>query len=1493
MKTKWFNRVLAIAVALCLVTGMVPGSALATSADDADDAGSGDTVYVAQIDEQKYETLAEAVEKAEADDTITLLSNASISEATVLDGEDTDFTIDLSAYTLSFDNADANLSLTGGANLTLQNGNIEANELEESNYAVIRVESNSSVTLNNVTFTTNGAALYPKGDAAAVNVYSSTINAGAYAVATNAAGADNYGVAITLEDSDFNGDSAVFINVPGTLTMDNCTVQGIMHGVIIRGGTATIKDSTITMSYNGNETESESMAAYFDNRDWGTGNMVNLAAMTIGNKSTKSYQYPTDVTLINTTLKAEGKYGNLFPALYANGNSGEGLGVTLEYDADCTFISGETENSIVYGENITVTEPANIYVAQVGNNKYTTLAAAITAATNGQTVVLLSDVENVEEMIEVESSITLNLNGHTISSTADDSILGVYGGLTITDESLEKNGTIVSDPSYSGCYAVYVEDGNLTLLAGTLKSTVGAALYADGTVDIKGGAVIGAGDPSNIDYNLGCAIYVGGGSLSISDGSVTCATGYAVYINTGMVAPVSTITGGTFTGANGYAALEVDEYSSISVSGGAFSSDVTKYCAEGFAATDNSGVWVVGEVAVGLVAQVLDAEGNATGTYTTLAEAINAAENGQTVQLLGNVDISTAGVMITGKSIILDLNGHDILAANTTSAGSGNIYVTTTGGLTLKDSTADETSRVGSGKIYATTPYAAGQYSGGVIVVSGRFTMESGYIYTVIADDPENKGQFAVVLPSNTGSVTINGGKIEAGWYTISGNGTNQSSNSIITVNGGELISTADYAIYHPHSGTLIVNGGTIYGAAGGIAANSGTIEINGGLITSKGQGSTGSWGDGTGGLSNAAIHANASYGAVTVTITDGTITAQGDAVTIQTGAKHTATVAVSGGTFSSEVPKDYCADGFEPKDNGDGTFGVIEETSSGVAAIGDQTYATLQEAINAANNNDTVILLADVTESVAIAANQNIILNLDGHTLTNTDDADTICVALDGTLTVVDNSEAQTGTVNNTSTGYAAVFNNGTANLNGGTYTRTAGQWYTIVNHGEMTIDKDVTVTVDASVDSTSSMIENGYYYSSGTNERTCYVENVNQNPATLTIIDGTFSGGLNTVKNDEYGKLNISGGDFSNTTQYTVMNWNIAEITGGTFECNTSAVVYNASSEESSIGQLSISGGKFTSTVNCAVYVYSGTAEITDGTFSGNDDYYVISLPSNSESGVEVTITGGTYSSQYYCNNNSANYEAVKNEDGTYGVQEVKVAQVLSDNGAATLYTTLKAALNAATTGQTVQLLSDVTADSILIGSGVTLDLNGHQLTCNEFSGIGNIIDATEGEGKLVPNSVDSFIPTTKNPSLAIWDTDGYRFYSYTLDQYDTGYHVNADGSVMFCLTLTFENAEAWGKLNTDDNSVTVAFVSNLKDEEGNTIRFQFKDATVDSTALTASASNAKMVYLWMTFRGLENMAGETLEISPAIQCALFEYVADAISYFVPAADETTTVE
>lgn len=70
-------------------------------------------------------------------------------------------------------------------------------------------------------------------------------------------------------------------------------------------------------------------------------------------------------------------------------------------------------------------ETAN--VAKVGETEYTTLQDAIDAAKSGATVTLLADVNTPETSYTIRKSLTIDLNGKTITADGYDSVFAIKG----------------------------------------------------------------------------------------------------------------------------------------------------------------------------------------------------------------------------------------------------------------------------------------------------------------------------------------------------------------------------------------------------------------------------------------------------------------------------------------------------------------------------------------------------------------------------------------------------------------------------------------------------------------------------------------------------------------------------------------------------------------------------------------------------------------------------------------------------------------------------------------------------------------------------------------------------------------------------------------------------------------------------------------------------------------------------------------------------------
>lgn len=440
---------------------------------------------------------------------------------------------------------------------------------------------------------------------------------------------------------------------------------------------------------------------------------------------------------------------------------------------------------------------------------------------------------------------------------------------------------------------------------------------------------------------------------------------------------------------------------------------------------------------------------------------------------------------------------------------------------------------------------------------------------------------------------------------TITGNGTitsecGNNNSYCIDVNGGEVV----------------VENGKFYGAVTAIQVESGNLIINGGTFD----------------LAPTCKAQVPDYAKYVVNCID---KAFGD---------NTATISITGGTFVNFDPSDnpegtgtsYVAESYTPAIDVDGNFEILSESDENividkatgnkyvnqeameanevdfVSKIGNEYYETLQAAIEDASTGETVALLRDTKEDITVSNNKKITLDLGTYTLTNAN-SDTITVEIGSELTI-----EGSGTVDNKTNARAAIFNNGTVTLNGGTYDRTSetgesadvsggNSWYTICNHGEMTINAGATVKNTGSF---SSMIENGYYSYNDTNPRNGHVNGTNHQNPKLTINNGTFIGGLNSVKNDDGGILVINGGSFSNTTQAAVLNWNEATITGGTFIVESTGVnaVLNGASRTSSTendkGKLEITGGNFVSPSAPIGNYFTGTTKpvVSGGNFSSS---------------------------------------------------------------------------------------------------------------------------------------------------------------------------------------------------------------------------------------------------------------------------------------------------
>ncbi len=331
----------------------------------------------------------------------------------------------------------------------------------------------------------------------------------------------------------------------------------------------------------------------------------------------------------------------------------------------------------------------------------------------------------------------------------------------------------------------------------------------------------------------------------------------------------------------------------------------------------------------------------------------------------------------------------------------------------------------------------------------------------------------------------------------------------------------------------------------------------------------------------------------------------------------------VTGGSFSDKdsfVP--YLPAGNTLVENEDGKYELAPAEDS-VAVIGNKGYITLKEAVEKAEPGDVITLKKNVTESLTIAENAKIILDLGEYILTNDAGKHTIEVMKGGNLTITGK-----GTVDNVSHQKAAIKNNlgGTVTINGGSYTRSAeasqsgedsgdNSYYVIDNQGAMDITAGTFKFSDTNDGAFSSLIHNGWYTAS---------QNTEEVYATMNISGGEFTqgkGGKITLKNDDWGILNIAGGEFTQPQEgyYCVLSYNEATITGGTITGAVGAWGDGQGTYEK--GLLTISGD---AAINGKVQAReNGTVTIKGGTFTNTEFYCEADITKPGD----INITGGKF--------------------------------------------------------------------------------------------------------------------------------------------------------------------------------------------------------------------------------------------------------------------------
>ena len=994
-----------------------------------------------------------------------------------------------------------------------------------------------------------------------------------------------------------------------------------------------------------------------------------------------------------------------------------------------------------------------VAVAKIGDVGYATLADAIDAATDGQTITMLTDVE-LDDAVYIDKSITLDLDGKTISISAaypDLYAISVSSGtVTITG-----NGTIDAGDEI----ALYVLDGAVTIengSFGTVGVDDGSLTITDGTF----GYLMTTGGTTTVnDGEFNGTVQVDGGSLTINDGTFTAndeevlmavdgtiiVTGgsftvtksgadwpFVAYADAGLIQ----ISGGTFTGGeNSVLGVEVNHGGQIEVSGGLFSSvvptDPTDFCAPGYVPVttpDANGMYTVQVDAASAVASITNAN-NETTNYLTLQDAIDAARDGQTITLLKDIDLGSSYYQIIDKAVTIDGGESTQYEIKGTGSDHGTdteatIVLQGTGNITLKNLKVTNSSTNNNGVGIKGTTYAGKLTIDNCVItvpmrgvnvenIASGFSMDitNSTIQsnidaptTTYVDNVDSRGISFSDDDELETTVTITNTTIKGFKYDIYV-GENKK-NLTLTMNGVEAY------------GKYLLN---LSGDNSTINLNSGTTYANGSLVTDE---------DAYGASTNIIYLDEATKTAQTYNVLDAV----------------TALTTVSAGT---------------------GKYKLVSATAA-VVQIGDTKYETLEAAFAAVQNGETITMLKDVTLAAPMdvaLGTKAVTLDLGGNTLSGRTNLK------NGELTI------KNGTV--------AGGNQQALNVYG---SATAGA----TNYSVLNINSDVTVTADQF-----GVCMFGPTY----NSKPGYGAVINIAGTVHTTGNGAegavfVSGNLgNNIVGDMNNVINITGSITSDTDAAIALNGN------ATVNVQDGAAITGNTAIAIKRGTLNVEGGTVHATGlnNIPTPGNNNGTEMTGAAVSMSNTY-------NQYGGMQVNITGGSFTSDHAM----ALYkeEDTYQNDATYAVSggifntpvqeefcaEGYVPTSITTQGFTqytvapgdfvaqigdTKYTTLAAAVAAVPTNgteTTITLLKDITLyNNVVVGGtfdgtnnsnakkttaitnqNVILNLDGHTITGTKTLYLaGGSLNIT-GTGSIISTSPDvapvgvRYVKTDNYPDL-----------------------------------------------------------------------------------------------------------------------------------------------
>lgn len=651
-------------------------------------------------------------------------------------------------------------------------------------------------------------------------------------------------------------------------------------------------------------------------------------------------------------------------------------------NAEGSYTVGSQEEAIAAGAK-----------AAIGKVAYESLSEAVANVKDGETItVLADDLDANGIVVPSDSNFTIDFNGHTYvvtknlagSSGTETQAFQLLKGSTIvmkngcikggadnvkmliqnySDLTLENMTLDAANSTNASCEALSVNNGNVVIKGNTqllAKDTYYAfdvyywptGGYPDGatvtfdetfTGEVKG-IILYSGDNADMDKKL--AVTINGNGL------------FDVTISAPKTATIKAYSGN-------FVNLLPIEY---------VGKDSAVY-------TDNNGAYKVAASApegMSKVAVTVNGQG-----YSSIAAALEATEGEVEIKLYD--DIAEDVVIPADRKVTLDLNGKTI--TNVT-----NHTITNYGTLTVK----------GEGFVNSSVDDRAALYnaSGATATINGgTFTRDEGTWYVIandgamtindaVAENSSASDQSSLIINNwsygkNTVPATL---EIENGTFTCTGGNVvkNDEGNGLVTINGGEFITSAGGFSAVQNWSNMVINGGRFVndGASGTalhVAVYGGqtnNTEINGGEFVAD----------------NAVLLDNgyeASYGTgnIDFAVTSGTFEGAVKEK-LNFGLLETDVAAISGGTFDTAVPEDFLAEGFVLNYNAeDGTFAPVEKIAFAHVERGGKIYSFAQpdQAIAFAEEGETVVLDVSFKIPGSLVINKAVNLDLNGQTIIGT----------------------------------------------------------------------------------------------------------------------------------------------------------------------------------------------------------------------------------------------------------------------------------------------------------------------------------------------------------------------------------------------------------------------------------------------------------------------------------------------------------------------------